>query len=126
MVRSILLAFASPKSDHEDGVFNDWYSNTHIHDVAGVEGVVSATRYRIAHDVEVLPGVAAPPQQYLAVYELAATTEIELAGFCEGLRAALGAGQADISPSLDPTNMGAAVCLPIGERVVAPGDGVSA
>lgn len=119
MPNAIMLAFTSPTSaDTEDG-YNDWYDTKHLHDVAGLPGVIAATRYKLAHGIETLPGVTGPQQGYLAIYELEATTEAELADFTQTLRDALADGRADISPTLDSNDLGASLALPRGERLQA-------
>ena len=120
MPRSLMLAFTSPTSAETEDAYNHWYDTKHLHDVVGIEGVVAATRYKLAHGIETLPGVGGPTQQYLAVYELEAETEAELDAFCGNLRAALAGGQADIAPTLDMADLGASLALPIGERLLSP------
>jgi len=117
-----MIAFTSPTSADTDEAYNAWYDNKHLHDVAAIEGVVKASRYKLVHDVETLPGVTGPPQKYMAIYELAATSVDELGDFCDGLRAALAEGRADIDVTLDMADLGATIALPIGESLT----GVSA
>lgn len=120
MPRSLMLAFTSPVSEATEADYNRWYDTKHLHDVVGIKGVVAATRYRLAQGVETLPGVGGPTQKYLAIYELEAETVEELDAFCGNLRAALASGEADIDPSLDMADLGAALALPVGERLVSP------
>ena len=120
MPRSLMLAFTSPTSTETETDYNRWYDTKHLHDVVGIKGVVAATRYKLAHGVETLPGVGGPSQKYLAVYELEAGTVEELDEFCGNLRAALGSGDADIAPTLDMADLGASLALPVGERLVSP------
>ena len=120
MPRSLMLAFTSPTSTETETDYNRWYDTKHLHDVVGIKGVVAATRYKLAHGVETLPGVGGPSQKYLAVYELEAETVEELDEFCGNLRAALASGEADIAPTLDMADLGASLALPVGERLVSP------
>ena len=120
MPRSLMLAFTSPTSTETEADYNRWYDTKHLHDVVGIKGVVAATRYKLAHGVETLPGVGGPSQKYLAVYELEAGTVEELDEFCGNLRAALASGDADIAPTLDLADLGASLALPVGERLVSP------
>jgi len=118
--RSLMLAFTSPVSGATEDDYNRWYDTKHLHDVVGIKGVVAATRYKLEHDIETLPGVGGPAQKYLAVYELEAETAQELDAFCGNLRAALASGDADIDPSLNMADLGASLALPVGDRLVSP------
>jgi len=63
----VMLVFSNPIEGREEE-FNAWYEGTHIPEVLGTPGVVAARRYQAAQlDA---PGFPAPPQKYLAVYEL--------------------------------------------------------
>lgn len=115
-----MLAFTSPTSEATEADYNRWYDTKHLHDVVGISGVVAATRYKLAHGIETLPGVGGPAQKYLAVYELEAETVEELDAFCGNLRNALASGEADIDPSLDMADLGASLALPLGERLLSP------
>ncbi|MCH8195975.1 MAG: hypothetical protein IIB12_07850 [Chloroflexi bacterium] len=62
MPRGAFFAFtncADPKRDEE---YNRWYSHTHLADLSGAQGLVSARRF-----FNVRPGDG--PSQYLALYE---------------------------------------------------------
>jgi hypothetical protein len=118
--RSLMLAFTSPTSEAAEAAYNEWYDTKHLHDVVGIKGVVAATRYKLAHGIETLPGVGGPTQRYLAIYELEAETEADLDAFCGNLRAALASGDADIDVSLDMADLGASLALPVGERLLSP------
>jgi hypothetical protein len=117
MPHAIMLAFTQPTSSETETAYNDWYSNKHIHDLVTIPGVIAATRYKIAQDVETLPGVVGPEQAYLAIYEIEGETEADLEKFAAVLRGALADGTADISPNLDMSKLGASLCLPLTERL---------
>jgi hypothetical protein len=117
MPHAIMLAFTQPTSEQTEDAYNEWYSNKHIHDLVTIPGVIAATRYKIAQDVETLPGVVGPPQGYLAIYEIEGETEADLEKFAAVLRGALADGTADISPNLDMSKLGASLCLPLTERL---------
>ncbi|MFF1688001.1 MULTISPECIES: hypothetical protein [unclassified Streptomyces] len=51
----------------KEAEFNDWYTNTHVHDALKVPGFVSAQRFRLAPEQR---GEAPFPWGYLAIYEL--------------------------------------------------------
>lgn len=119
MPHAVMLAFTSPVSNETEDDYNRWYSEKHIQDLVALPGVIAATRYKINHGVETLPGVSGPQQQYLAIYEIEGSTDEELAQFTATLRAALGDGRADIAETLDMADLGATIAVPITERLVA-------
>jgi hypothetical protein len=121
MPHAIMLAFTQPTSAETENAYNEWYSNKHIHDLVTIPGVIAATRYKIAQDIETLPGVVGPPQGYLAIYEIEGDTEADLEKFAGVLREALADGTADISPNLDMSKLGASLCLPLTERLERTG-----
>jgi hypothetical protein len=122
MHNAVMIAFTSPTSVEAEDAYNAWYDGKHLHDVAAIPGVVRASRYRLVHDVETLPGVSGPTQKYMAIYELTATSKEGLDLFAEGLRLALAEGRANIDATLDMADLGASIALPIGESL----QGVSA
>jgi hypothetical protein len=117
MHNAVMIAFTGPTSAETEDAYNTWYDGKHLPDVANIPGVVRASRYKLAHDVETLPGVTGPTQPYMAIYELTATTKDELDTFCDGLRAALAEGRADIDATLEMADLGATIALPIGESL---------
>jgi hypothetical protein len=123
MPRAVMLALTEPQARSQDNDYNSWYDHKHLHDVVGIPGVVAATRYRMVQGIELLPGASEVPQRYLAVYELEASTEAELAEFAEELKAALSDGRADIHPTMNMQTLGAAFALPITERLERPSAG---
>jgi hypothetical protein len=62
---SMFMAFIGPAEGRE-AEFNEWYEGTHMPDCLGIEGLVSARRYRL-HRTEI--GTA--PASYVTIYELA-------------------------------------------------------
>jgi hypothetical protein len=119
MPSAVMLAFTSPTSSETEDDYNEWYSNKHIQDLVKLPGVKAATRYKMNHDVETLPGVTGPQQKYLAIYEIEGDTDEDLARFTETLRAALGDGRADIDETLDMADLSASLALPITDRLEA-------
>ncbi len=117
MVRSLFLVLSDATGPDTDAEFNRWYSQKHIQDVSKVPGVVSATRYRIEKGVTVLPGVNSDRHGFVAIYELEAKTTDELETFAETLRAGIGSGAVDISPTLDFVGVTGSLCVPITDRV---------
>jgi hypothetical protein len=117
MPHAVMLAFTSPTSSDADEDFNAWYTGKHIHDLVKLPGVIAATRYKLVHGIELLPGVGGPAQKYMAIYEIEGETDEELAQFAAMLREALQDGRADIHTTLDMGDLGAAFALPISERL---------
>jgi hypothetical protein len=116
-----MLAFTEPQDPSQDGDYNSWYDNKHLHDVVNVPGVISATRYRLAKGIELLPGAQEVSQRYLAIYEIEGETDAEMAAFAEELKSALTSGRADIHVTMNMGTLGAAFALPITDTL-ASGD----
>jgi hypothetical protein len=77
----LVLTNAVPGREEE---FDRWYTEQHIADVLRVPGVVSAQRFRAA---QAQPrGAAAPPWQYMALYEC----DAEPQAVADGIRARIG------------------------------------
>ena len=108
-----------PTSSETEDAYNEWYNDKHLVEVARLEGVVRASRYKFAHEVALRPGTPAPTQRYLAIYELAGRTIPELRAFADSLVQALDDGRVSIDPSLDVDNMISMVATPFGASVSA-------
>jgi len=61
-----LIVLTQPVEGREDE-YNDWYQNVHLHDVAALDGVKRAQRYRLNDNV-----AGEEPFPYLAIYEIEA------------------------------------------------------
>ena len=61
------VVLTHPVEGREDE-YNDWYTNTHIHEIMLIPGFRSAKRYRLAPRPEVNPSSLKHP--YLALYEI--------------------------------------------------------
>lgn len=61
--KNVLVVMTNCTDPARDEEFNDWYSHTHLPDLAAAHGLVNAARYRNKRPKE---GSA----KYLAVYEL--------------------------------------------------------
>jgi hypothetical protein len=114
-----MLVFSSPKSPEDEAAYNDWYTHKHLQDVANVEGVISATRYKIEKSVAPMPGLPSDPRSYLAIYELEAETTEGLAAMTAAMQRRLQAGQVDVSPTLDLSTASAVFAVPISPTVRA-------
>ena len=62
---SVVLSNAVEGKDDE---FNEWYTNTHIGDIIGLEGFTAAQRYRLSDRQVGEDGDE--PYRYLAIYEV--------------------------------------------------------
>jgi hypothetical protein len=121
MPKALMLAFTKPVSAAVEDEYNRWYTGKHLPDLTKVPGLISATRYKLDNTVEAMPGVSGDPRGYLALYEIEGDSHEDLANFAKSLTEAINAGNVDISPALDMTNMSASFLLPISERMVAKG-----
>lgn len=65
MQRCSLIVMTNPV-EGQDGEYNDWYTNTHLHDVLKIPGVVGAQRFRRS-DIQRDAGPYS--WGYLAIYE---------------------------------------------------------
>lgn len=107
MARHMLVVLTNA-AEGRDAEFNEWYTETHLADVLGVDGFIAAQRFALApmNEGEKIPA------RYLALYEIETD---DLAATLEALSA--GAGGMVISEAMtDPLAM---VATPITERVRA-------
>ncbi len=107
MSKHILLVLTRAVEGKE-GEFNEWYSDTHLRDVLGVDGFVAAQRFELARDQMGEPG----PYPYLAIYE------IESEDVSKALTALAGASSSMVlSDAMDMQNIAYWAYSPITERV---------
>ena len=107
-----IIVLSNPVPGREDE-FNDWYTNTHLHEVLSVHGYVAARRFRIS-DPQVAPN-ADPSHRYLTIYEV--ETE-DLAAFTAHAAAAReGRPRSEL---IDRSTLAAWTFTPITERILAP------
>lgn len=66
MPRYTYAVLTNPVEGKEDE-FNEWYTNTHVHDALAVPGFVSAQRFQLA---DAQRGAAPFPWRYFAIYEI--------------------------------------------------------
>ena len=63
MARYMLLAINGPKpGEGNDEAFTEWYNGTHLPEILGVDGIVSARRFKVLQ--------GSMPQPYVAAYEI--------------------------------------------------------
>jgi hypothetical protein len=112
MPRAMMFAFSEPTDPADDDAYNSWYDAKHLPDVVQLPGIVTAARYKLVQG-----GGVHPQQRYLAVYELDAETEDDLAKVSRELRAAVSEGRVDVHTSMNLSTVGTAFAMPIGERL---------
>ena len=107
MAKHILLVLTNPVEGRGDE-FNEWYSDTHLADVLGVDGFAAAQRFELAKDQLGEPG----PYRYLAIYEVDADDMGKaLAALTEATSSMV------LSDAMDMQNMATWAYSPITERV---------
>lgn len=95
MARYVFVVYTEPV-EGRDAEYNAWYDERHVPDVEGLDGVVSARRFRLA---EMDPPQAGHPL-YLALYEL----EIDdVSKMPQVIRSAVESGRMPLSDALDRT-----------------------
>lgn len=62
---NLFVVYTSPMSDEQDAAYNDWYTNIHLGEIVALDGIASATRYKVAP-----MSADGAKHQYLAIYEL--------------------------------------------------------
>jgi hypothetical protein len=111
MARFLQVVMTSPQPGREED-FNKWYSEEHLPDVLGVDGIVAAQRFEFVAS----NGSADPAQRYLALYEVEADDHEEAIA---KLNAALAEpGRMRVSDSLD-RDFRQWYFRPLGERMVS-------
>ncbi|MEV4341389.1 hypothetical protein [Streptomyces sp. NPDC049590] len=111
MPRYSYVVLTNPVEGKEEE-FNDWYTNTHVHDALRIPGFVSAQRFELApaHRAD-----APFPWGYLAIYEL----EIDdLQQSIDALAARYNTPEMVISEALHPQRLGL-IFEAVGPRVEA-------
>lgn len=114
MAKATLVVLTNPVSDEVEDEYNDWYDNTHLQDVVGVDGFVSAQRFKVV-DVAAMEGMPAPSHRYLALYEVE-TDDIN--AVAEALTKQATSGEMFISPALDATTATTFWVEPVGAPVL--------
>jgi hypothetical protein len=114
---SFFFVFANPVEGQE-AEFNEWYDNTHVHEVCATPGISAAQRYTLApmeipeNAIGTLPP---PPHRYLAVYDVEGEPQQVMADFLGRLQG----GEMTLSPALDFPNVSMGFWQPHGPRVTA-------
>jgi hypothetical protein len=108
MARYIMLVLSNPVAGQE-AIFDDWYTNTHIHDLLKCPGVVSAQRFAVND-----PGAK---QKFIAQYEVE-TDDLEAT--MKVINARLGGPQMPMTPAFDTASAVMLVAAPLTEKLTAP------
>jgi hypothetical protein len=69
MPKGVLVVFSAPNGSAMEAEYNEWYDNTHVPEVTGVPGVVSARRFTLS-DAQLTPGASVDRLPYLTIFEL--------------------------------------------------------
>jgi hypothetical protein len=109
MPKAILVVQTNPVSPAAEDQFNAWYTERHIHDVVGVPGFASATRY-VLSETRVRDDVEPPRQRYLAIYEVEAD---DLADASTALQKGVEDGSIPIDEALSQDDVSVAFYLPL-------------
>lgn len=107
MERHFMLVLTNPVEGREDE-YNDWYNQTHLGEVLGVEGFVAAQRFEINALSE------GGPFKYLAIYEIEAEDPNAIVG--KLMEAMPGM---NLSKDMDASRLGMWMCTPLTERMRA-------
>lgn len=94
MAKYQFIGFTNPVPGREDE-YNEWYTNTHVHDVLKIPGIVSAQRYKLAEHQR-SPGPH--PYKYLAIYECETD---DVRNIIAELKARSGTSEMPISDAMD-------------------------
>jgi hypothetical protein len=70
MARTIHTVFSDAVSPEHEAEFARWYAEVHVPDVCAIPGIVSARRFRLAHQKSAFDGDVAGGNRYLVVYEI--------------------------------------------------------
>jgi len=111
MPRGLLIVFSQPVSADREAEYNDWYDHVHLQEIVGVDGFVSAARYKAA--AAQLGGQPPEGPPYVAVYEVEAD---DLASAMDALRSGMGSGAFRLSDAID----GATTRAIFVEQITAP------
>jgi hypothetical protein len=105
MARHLLLVVSNPV-EGRDEEYNRWYSERHLRDVVGVDGFVSAERYRVLSE----EGEKPLGGKYAAIYEIESddprATLAQLSVLAE-------AGKMEVSDAMVPDGMTLTLLTPI-------------
>jgi hypothetical protein len=103
------VVFTQPTAGREDE-YNEWYSNTHLHDVLSADGFVAAQRFKLVNvDLN-----SQSPSPYMAIYEVEAD---DPNAALNQLPAAALSGAMVMSDALDSATAKTFLYQPITERI---------
>ncbi|MGV9423324.1 hypothetical protein ACWDO7_03405 [Streptomyces sp. NPDC003656] len=99
MPRYTYVVLTNPVEGREDE-YNEWYTNTHVHDALKVPGFVGAQRFKLA---DAQRNEAPYPWKYLALYEIETD---DLQKSIDELSARYNTADMVISEALHPERLG--------------------
>jgi hypothetical protein len=106
-----ILVVQSNASSGADAQYNDWYNNTHLGEVLGVQGFTAAQRFAVKGD----PVSGAASHQYLAIYEIESDDpQVTLDALSTGVRD----GSIAMSDAIDTDDISAVLFEPISGRMI--------
>jgi hypothetical protein len=112
MSKHNLVVFSNPVEGQEDE-YNDWYTNTHLHDVIKIPGFIAAQRFVLSDEQM----QSETPYRYMAVYEIETD---DLKDTLSALGQAIESGM-EISSAIDMENIGYWIFTPITDRILSKG-----
>ena len=110
MAKYKLIALTTPVEGKEDA-YNEWYQNTHLHELIALPGVKRAQRYK-----QVVKLVGADSNPYLAIYDIECDDPMAFLGV---LGEAAAAGKVTPGDASDAASTYTALFTEFGEPVVA-------
>jgi hypothetical protein len=111
MAKHVFVVFTSAV-EGRDEEFNEWYDNTHIHDVLKVPGYVAAQRFKVVSELS--SGIA-PKCKYIALYEMETD---DPAKTLSELVSRAGTAELANSEAMDLNEFGGMIAAAIGPREV--------
>lgn len=112
MARALLLVLSNVRDGADVDEFNQWYDTVHGPEMVERGAAVSFRRYRTS-DIPLRPGMPAPEQSYVCVYEIEAATDEDVQRIVDQLEATKSQTRG-VSDSMDKGSIAAAFLLPVG------------
>lgn len=119
MPKSLMIVLTNPASEDQRAEFERWYDERHLHEVAALPGVISATRYRTVPDTPVFPGLPGVSQASMAIYELEARDEAALRAVTAAMQQGMESGAVEMSATLDMPSAVAFFLMPVSPTVTS-------
>ena len=99
MPKAVMVVQSRPVTAEREHEYNKWYDETHVPELCGLPGIVSARRFRLSETQGVPPEPST--HEYLAIYEI--DTD-DLQTVVDALNAGVGGGSIHMTDAiqLDP------------------------